>query len=75
LKIKSGEPVGGVLFKTGFDIGVGTLGYLGGSNPYTLTIGAGYFIIDKTVGWEDATKNYSGFIKQNRQIGFSISKF
>jgi hypothetical protein len=75
LKINSGQPAGEVLFKTTFDIGVGTLGYLGGSNPYTLTLGAGYFVIDKTIGWEDAIRNYSGFVKQNRQIGFSISKF
>ena len=74
-KIHAGESPYPVYFKMSTDLLNGTMMYLGGTNPYTLALGTGYFIIDKTVGWDQALQNYGSFILQERKAGNYLQKF
>lgn len=52
--------------KSGLDIGMGTAGLIAG--PYGLTLSAGYFAIDATIGWDNAMNTATNITNRKRTI-------
>ncbi len=51
--------------KSGLDIGMGAVGFLG---PIGLGVSAGYFIIDSTIGWNNAFQSLDRTTQYNQSI-------
>ena len=51
--------------KSGLDIGMGAVGFLG---PIGLAVSAGYFIIDSTIGWNNAFQSLDRTTQYNQSI-------